>query len=489
MIQHSDFESCKQFINGRLLDGQGKKILNRNPSTEDVLSEFNGSSVDQLNEAIDAAYDSQKKWEQLAAIERARYLKKVSALIRERADKIARIITMEQGKLLRDAKVEVDFTADYVEYVAEWARRIDGEIIQSDRRNENIFLYYKPIGVVAGIVPWNYPFFVFARKMAPALLAGDTIVIKPSSETPNNAHEFSKILVDAGLPPGVVSVIFGSGREIGTNLVKNKHIDFITFTGSIEAGQEIMRNASSNVAKVSLELGGKAPAIVMDDADLEQTVNYIVNSRIVNTGQICNDVERVYVHERVKQKFEDHLAERFEGIKVGNPLEQGVDMGPLINADAQTKVESMVSKAVMEGGKLITGGKRKTVKGKGFFFEPTILTDVDQKSEIMQKEIFGPVIPIRSFRTLDEAIEMANDSEAGLTSSIYTNDINVALRAANELKFGETYINRENFEAMQGYHAGWRKSGIGGDDGKHGILEFFNTHVVYLQYDKDAGNR
>ncbi|MDA8055568.1 MAG: aldehyde dehydrogenase family protein, partial [Thermoplasmatales archaeon] len=267
-----DFESCELLINGKLVEGTGKEIINRNPATEEILSEFNGATNEQLREAIDLAYESQKKWEKLAAIERARYLKKVSSLIRERGDKIARIITMEQGKLLRDAKVEVDFTADYIDYVAEWARRIDGEIIQSDRRNENIFLYYKPIGVVAGIVPWNYPFFVFARKMAPALLAGDTIVIKPSSETPNNAHEFSKILVDAGLPPGIVSVIFGSGRDVGANLVKNKHIDFVTFTGSIEAGQEIMRNASSNVAKVSLELGGKAPAIVMDDANLEQTV-------------------------------------------------------------------------------------------------------------------------------------------------------------------------------------------------------------------------
>ncbi len=487
MIQHSDFESCKLLIDGKFVEGEGKKIVNRDPSTEEVLSEFNSSSLYQLNEAIEAAYDSQKKWEGLAAIERAKYLKKISSLIRQRRDKIARIIAMEQGKLLRDAEVEVDFTADYVEYVAEWARRIDGEIIQSDRRNENIFLYYKPIGVVAGIIPWNYPFFVFARKMAPALLAGDTIVIKTSSETPNNAYEFSKILVEAGLPPGIVSVIFGSGREIGANLVKNKRIDFVTFTGSIEAGQEIMRNATYNVAKVSLELGGKAPAIVMDDANFEQTVNYIVNSRIVNTGQICNDVERVYVHEKIEKKFEDYLAERFKAIKVGIPLDQGIDMGPLINAEAQTKVETMVSRAVKEGGKLIVGGNKKTIGGRGFFFEPTIIADVDQKSEIMQKEIFGPVIPIRSFRSLDEAIEMANDSEAGLTSSIYTNDINVALRAANELKYGETYINRENFEAMQGYHSGWRKSGIGGDDGKHGILEFFNTHVVYLQYDKEAG--
>ncbi|MEM3290224.1 MAG: aldehyde dehydrogenase [Candidatus Micrarchaeaceae archaeon] len=483
-----NFENCKLLINGMLVDGNGKKIVNRNPATEEELSAFNGATVEQLNEAIDAAHDSQKKWAELAAIERARYLKKISALIRNKSDKLAEIITMEQGKLLKDAKVEVDFTADYIEYVAEWARRIDGEIIQSDRRNENIFLYYQPIGVVAGIVPWNYPFFVFARKMAPALLAGDTIVIKPSSETPNNAYEFSKILIEAGLPNGVVNVIFGSGKEIGASLVKNKYIDFITFTGSTEAGQEIMKNASQNVAKVSLELGGKAPAIVMDDADLEQSVRYIVNSRIVNTGQICNDVERVYVHEKIQDKFENLLKRQFEGIKIGNPMDSDVDMGPLINQDASIKVESMVSNAIKEGGKIITGGNKKKVNGKGYFFEPTIISNVDQKSEIMQKEIFGPVIPLKSFKTLSEAIDMANDSEYGLTSSIYTKDLNVALRAANELKFGETYVNRENFEAMQGFHSGWRKSGIGGDDGKHGILEFFNTHIVYIQYDREAGN-
>ena len=485
----SDFENCKLLLNGELVEGDGKTIVNRNPATEEELSTFNGSSLEQLNEAIDYAFESQGKWERLAAVERARYLKKISSLIRNKADNLARIIAMEQGKLLRDAKIEVDFTADYIEYVAEWARRIDGEIIQSDRRNENILLYYRPIGVVAGIVPWNYPFFVFARKMAPALLAGDSIVIKPSSETPNNAYEFSKILIEAELPKGIVNVIYGSGREIGSNLVKNRHIDFVTFTGSIAAGQEIMRNAAQNVAKVSLELGGKAPAIVMDDADLQQSVKYIVNSRIVNTGQICNDVERVYVHEKVKEKFEDLLTEHFRGVKIGDPMNNNVDMGPLINSDAVNKVESMVLNAVKEGGKLLYGGSREKINGKGYFFEPTIITDTEQKSEIMQKEIFGPVIPIRSFRTLDEAIDLANDSEAGLTSSIYSRNLDVILRAANELKFGETYVNRENFEEMQGYNSGWRRSGIGGDDGKHGILEFFNTQVVYLQYDRDAGNK
>lgn len=487
-MQQSDFESCKQLINGKLVEGLGKKILNRSPSTEETLSEFNGANLDQLNEAIDAAYDSQRKWEQLAAIERAAYLRKMSGLIRQRGDKLSRIIATEQGKLLRDATVEVNFTADYLDYVAEWARRVDGEIIQSDRRNENIFLYYKALGVVAGIVPWNYPFFVFARKMAPALLAGDTVILKPSSETTNNAHEFGKIITESGLPDGVANVIFGSGREIGSNLVKNKHIDFVTFTGSIEAGQEIMRNAAANIAKVSLELGGKAPAIVMDDADLEQAVTHVVNSRIVNTGQICNDVERVYVHEKIKDKFENVLKQRFENIKIGNPMDEKVDMGPLINEDASKRVQLMVSNAVKDGGRLLTGGSATKVNEKGYFFQPTVITDVEQKSEIMQTEIFGPVIPIKSFKTLNEAIDMANDSEAGLTSSIYTKNIDVALRAANEIKFGETYINRENFEAMQGYHSGWRKSGIGGDDGKHGILEFFNTHVVYLQYDKEAGN-
>lgn len=280
-----------------------------------------------------------------------------------------------------------------------------------------------------------------------------------------------------------MNVITGKGSVVGNSLVTSDKIGLISVTGSTEAGSQIMGSAAKNITKLSLELGGKAPAIVMNDADLENTVNWVKMSRIVNSGQVCNCAERVYVQEDMADKFINKISKAMSDLKVGNPLKDlSVDMGPLISRDAQERVASMIEEAVSSGGKVRTGGKEIKIEGKGFFVQPTVISEVPQSSEIMQREIFGPVLPIATFSTLDEAIEMANDSSYGLTSSIYTQNVDTAMRAVNELKYGETYVNRENGEAMQGFHSGWRKSGLGGDDGKHGLYEFMNTHVVYVQY-------
>mgnify|MGYP001626380940 CR=1 FL=1 len=475
-------EIRKQFINGEFVEGQGKAFENLNPATEEVISVYSSASVEQVNEAVDVAEEAQKKWAKLPAIERASYVRKVAAEVRKRREELARTISREEGKILKEALGEVDGSAEYADYMAEWARRIEGEIVESDRPNENIFLYREPVGVVAGIIPWNYPLFVFMRKFAPALVAGDTVVIKPSSETPDIIYEMARIISDVGVPKGVANVVFGPGGVVGNALASNRKVGFVSFTGSVETGQEIMRVASANVTKVSLELGGKAPAIVMDDADVEKTLGYVVASRILNSGQVCNAAERLYVQEGIADKFVKALADRFSSLKVGDPFAQGTDMGPLVSASQREKVEGMVKRAIEEGGKVITGGKRAG-SGKGYFYEPTLITDVDQGSELMRKEVFGPVLPVKTFKTLDEAIDYANDCDYGLTSSIYTQNLDAAMRAANELRFGETYVNREHWEAIQGFHAGWRRSGIGGDDGKHGFEEFFNTHIVYVQYD------
>jgi len=463
------------------VEGEGPTFQNLNPSTEEVISVYSSASVEQVNEAVDAAEEAQKKWATLPAVERAGYVKRVAAEIRKRRQELAEIISREEGKILKEALGEVDGSAEYADYMAEWARRIEGEIVESDRPNENIFLYREPIGVVAGIIPWNYPLFVFMRKFAPALVAGDTVVIKPSSETPDIIYEMAKAIADAGIPKGVANVVFGSGGVVGNALASNKKVGFISFTGSVETGQEIMKVASANVTKVSLELGGKAPAIVMDDADLGKTLDYVVASRILNSGQVCNAAERLYVQEGIADKFVKAIQERFSSLVVGDPFAAGTDMGPLVSASQREKVEGMVERAVKAGAKVLTGGER--LKGKGYYYPPTLLTEVSQDSEIMRKEVFGPVLPVKTFKDLDEAIAYANDCDYGLTSSIYTQNLDVAMRAANELKFGETYVNREHWEAIQGFHAGWRRSGIGGDDGKHGFEEFFNTHIVYVQYD------
>jgi len=463
------------------VEGEGPTFQNLNPSTEEVISVYSSASAEQVNEAVDAAEEAQKKWARLPAVERAGYVKRVAAEIRKRRQELAETISREEGKILKEALGEVDGSAEYADYMAEWARRIEGEIVESDRPNENIFLYREPIGVVAGIIPWNYPLFVFMRKFAPALVAGDTVVIKPSSETPDIIYEMAKAIADAGIPKGVANVVFGSGGVVGNALASNKKVGFISFTGSVETGQEIMKVASANVTKVSLELGGKAPAIVMDDADLGKTLDYVVASRILNSGQVCNAAERLYVQEGIADEFVKAIQERFSSLVVGDPFAAGTDMGPLVSASQREKVEGMVERAVKAGARVLTGGER--LKGKGYYYPPTLLTEVSQDSEIMRKEVFGPVLPVKTFKDLDEAIAYANDCDYGLTSSIYTQNLDVAMRAANELKFGETYVNREHWEAIQGFHAGWRRSGIGGDDGKHGFEEFFNTHIVYVQYD------
>ncbi|PAF51405.1 aldehyde dehydrogenase [Helicobacter sp. 13S00401-1] len=473
----------QMYIDGAFVSSKNDKTIEViNPATKQVISHIPAASEHEVEEAIASSKKAQKAWEALPAIERASYLKKIANEIRENAEMLAQVITEEQGKIISLARVEVNFTADYLDYMAGWARRYEGEILQSDRPNENIFIFRQAIGVTSGILPWNFPFFLIVRKLAPALVTGNTIVIKASSETPNNAFEFAKLAHKVGLPKGVFNLVSGSGSTVGNILAGHKDIGMVSFTGSVETGVKIMEAASKNIVKVNLELGGKAPAIVCKDANLDATVEYIKNSRVINTGQVCNCAERVYVQKDVVDAFTKKMVEAMKHVKYGNPTDEKVDMGPLIDEKAVKNIDGMVERAKKSGAKVLTGGHVGSNKD-GFYYEPTVVTDLNQKSELIQEEIFGPVLPIVTFDTLDEAIEMANDSEYGLTSSIYTQNLDIAMRACREIKFGETYINRENFEAMQGFHAGFRKSGIGGADGKHGLEEYLATHVVYLQYD------
>ena len=471
----------QHFINGVFVPNHSDKWIEViNPATEALLSRIPQGTRQDAADAIAAADAAQPGWEALPAVERGSWLRKIATAIRQREPKLSATIVAEGGKTQGLAKTEVLFTADYLDYMSEWARRYEGEIVNSDRPNENIFVFKKAIGVTTGILPWNFPFFLIARKAAPALITGNTIAIKPSELTPNNAALFAQIVADIGLPKGVFNVVYGYGPEIGQELAGNEKVGLVSLTGSVNAGIAAMEAAAKNVTKVSLELGGKAPAIVMDDADLDLAVKAIVSSRVINTGQVCNCAERVYVQEGIYDRFISALTEAMQHVTFGNPAEKNdIDMGPLITAAALARVEQKVARAVEEGGRVVLGGKR--AGREGFYFEPTIITGVRQEMEIMREEIFGPVLPVMTFKTLEEAIALANDCEYGLTSSIYTQNLTTTMTALRQLKFGETYVNRENFEAMQGVHAGWRKSGIGGADGRHGLEEYLQTHVVYLQ--------
>ncbi len=481
-VQGKDMQNYDNFINGRFTPSSGsERILVNNPSDGKPICTVPDSTAADVDAALAAASAAQKDWSKRPAVQRAQALRAVAARIREQVEPLARIITEEQGKILDLARVEVAFTADYLDYMAEWARRIEGEILESDRPGETIFLFRQPIGVIGGILPWNFPFFLIARKAAPALVTGNTIVIKPSEETPHNAVKFCELVAQTDLPPGVINVVHGRGATAGKALASSPRVGMISFTGSVETGSAIMAAAAANITKVNLELGGKAPAIVMADADLGLAIKAIKSSRVINSGQVCNCAERVYVQASVADEFIAKLTSAMKSTRLGNPLtDSSVEYGPLINEAGYKKVDALVQKAVAAGASLLTGGRRAPIEG-GFYYEPTVLAGCKQEMDVVRREVFGPVVPVVRFEDLDEAIALANDSDYGLTSSIYTRDLNVALRACQEIRFGETYINRENFEAMQGFHAGWRKSGIGGADGKHGLYEFTQTHVVYMQ--------
>lgn len=474
----------KIYINGEYKESTGTEWIDIiNPSTEEIISQTPKGTKEDVDRAVEAAFQAQKAWELTPNIERGKIVRKLGDKIAEKRDTFIDLLQEEQGKSYELASGEVDLAIDYFHYMSEWARRIEGEILPSDRPNENIFIYKKPIGVVAGIIPWNFPVFILARKVATALVTGCTIVIKPSQQTPNTAMEFTKIIhaMDE-VPAGVYNVVTGTGSEIGNALASHEKVQLVTLTGSVPAGTKVMEAAAKNITKVNLELGGKAPAIVTQNADLDLAAEAIATSRLANNGQACTNAERVYVHDSVADEFTNKIISVFESKVMGDPRQnKEADMGPLVSQERLDTVDDMVKQAVTEGATVAIGGARDSSRS-GFFYKPTILTNVEHDSAIIRDEIFGPVLPITTYSTLEEAIEKANDTEFGLSSSIYTDDINEAMQVINELKFGETYVNRENFEAIQGYHAGMRKSGLGGADGKHGMEDFLVTQVIYMQY-------
>ncbi len=472
----------RMYINGLFTESASHKSMDViNPATETLFAKVPEGTAEDVDLAVEAAGKAQGKWAGLPVVQRAEYLQRLAGKLRENADDLGRIITGEQGKPISVAMGEASWGADLMEYHAGWARRIEGEIIQSDSTDENILLYRVPIGVVSCILPWNFPLYVLIRKLSPALITGNTVVLKPSSETPCSSLAFAGLLDEINLPPGVVNIVTGRGSVVGRRMASHPGVGLVTATGSTGAGKDIMRACAGNITRVSLELGGKAPAVVMDDADLELAVSCIKNGRISNAGQVCNCVERVYVQQRIAGPFIDRITRAMAGVAMGKG-EDDPEMGPLVSRAALEGVHAMVRRALADGAVLRCGGRPSGRFEKGYFYEPTVLINCRQDMEIVQEEIFGPVLPIMSFETADEAITLANDCRYGLTATLYTSSYRTALRFANEMESGELYINRQQGEAYQGFHAGWKHSGIGGDDGKHGLDAYLRTRVVYMKY-------
>jgi lactaldehyde dehydrogenase/glycolaldehyde dehydrogenase len=469
------------YVDGEWREASGDdSIPVTNPATEGQIADVRNASEQDVAAAIEAADAAQREWDKTPARERGALLRDISDLMLEHVDELAELVTTEQGKPLDHARGEVEDAADLVQYMAEWDRRIEGDILPGDQRDESVHLVRRPHGVVAGIVPWNYPIAVFVRKLAPALVTGNTMVGKPSEQTPLATIRLVELIDERiDLPDGVLNLVTGAGA-VGQRLVTADAVDMVSMTGHVETGKAIMRDAADDLTKVSLELGGKAPAIVWKDADVDAAVEKVLAARTANSGQVCTCAERVYVHSDVAEEFTEKYADAATSLEVGDPMDSP-DMGPLVSADQLAKSETAVERAREEGGQVVAGGQ--SIDGAGYWYEPTLVTGVDRDASIMQEEVFGPVLPVMAVDDAETALELANDSKYGLSSYVYTDDYRTAMRFAEELAFGETYINRSIGELWQGHHIGWNESGMGGEDGKYGMRKYTQLKTVYHNYE------
>ena len=465
----------KCYIDGQWVGGKSD-IDVTNPVDDSVIGSVPKLGSAETRTAIEAAQRAQKEWAKKPAKERAGILRKWFNLMMENQEDLAQIMTAEQGKPLAESRGEVAYGASFIEFFAEEAKRIYGETIPSPWPNGRMIVIKQPVGVVAAITPWNFPNAMITRKAGPALAAGCTFVCKPATETPLSALALAELAGRAGIPPGVFSVITGSSRDIGAEMTSNPIVRALTFTGSTEVGRVLMAQCAPTIKKVGLELGGNAPFIVFDDADLDAAVQGAMMSKYRNAGQTCVCANRLLVQESVYDKFADKLAEAVKKLKVGDGVEAGVTTGPLINRAAVAKVQEHIDDAVKKGGKVVIGGKALG----GNFFEPTLIRDVTSDMAVAREETFGPVAPLFRFKTEEEAIAMANDTEFGLACYFYTRDIGRVWRVAEGLEYGMVGINEGIISTAEAPFGGVKESGLGREGSHHGVEEYLEIKYMLM---------
>ncbi|MBU4138501.1 MAG: aldehyde dehydrogenase family protein [Euryarchaeota archaeon] len=477
-------QEYKLFINGEWVDsGTGETFDDVNPATLEPIAKLQKASIDDVSRAVESAENAFDSWSSTPAPLRGKILFRAARMLEERKEELSRLMTQEMGKVLKEARGDVQEAIDMTWYAAGEGRRLLGETTPSELPDKFCMTIRRPIGVVGLITPWNFPLAIPSWKIMPALICGNTIVFKPASDTPLLSIELVKILNEAGLPKGVLNLVMGEGSTVGAAIVHHKNIRAISFTGSVEAGKWVMSEAGKDMKRVSLELGGKNPIIVMDDADLELAIDGVLWGAFGTTGQRCTAASRVIVHEKILPAFQKRLIERTKKLKLGNGLDESTDVGPVINNSQLQKIAKYVDIGKKEGAKLALGGK--TAKPlPGYFFEPTIFSDVSPDMRIAQEEIFGPVLSIISTCCFDEAIDIANSVEYGLSSSIYTENIKNAFRAIEKLETGITYINAPTIGAEIHLPFGGTKSTGNGtrEAGTTAIEEFSEIKAVYFDY-------
>ena len=469
------------FINNEFIESQSNETMDViNPATGEKFDTITFATKEEVNNAIEKSKHAQREWERVPQPTRAEHVKLLIPLLEQNRDEIAQLYVKEQGKTLAEAYGEIDKSIAFIDYMTSLSMSNKGEVLQNSVENEIIQITKKPIGVTAGIVPWNAPIMVLMRKVIPAVVTGCSVVIKPSEETTLLTLKLAELFRASTIPAGLIQIVPGTGETVGTQLATHKDIQLISLTGSMRAGKSVYEHAAQTVKKVNLELGGNAPVIVTPHADIDKAVDYIVTARINNAGQVCTCPERIFVHEDVHDEFIEKVSNKMSQLTVGDPLDENSDYGAIINQTQLNSIHEKVETAVTNGAKLVLGGQK--LQRDGFFYEPTVLDHVNPEDSVFKEEIFGPVLAVTTYNDFDQVIDDANDTNAGLSSYIFSENFKEVMTASERLKFGEVYANCEAEEVVNGYHAGWRESGLGGADGIHGFEEYYNTTVSYLRY-------
>ncbi|KOO37122.1 NAD-dependent succinate-semialdehyde dehydrogenase [Priestia koreensis] len=468
----------KMLINGEWISTE-KTMDVTNPATEEKIGSIPNGGAKEAQMAVDAASEAFTTWSKRTAEDRGRLLMKWFQLIEENIDELAEIMTTEQGKSLKEARGEIAYSNSFISWFAEEGKRIYGETIPASSPNKRLFVQKQPIGVVAAITPWNFPAAMITRKLAPALAAGCTVVLKPSEETPFTALRLAQLAEEAGIPKGVVNVVTGEAAPISEVWQNDGRVRKLTFTGSTRVGKILMSGASETVKKLSLELGGHAPLIITKRADMEKAVEQAVASKFRNGGQTCVCTNRIFVEESVAEEFTTKFTAKVAELRVGNGLDESTDIGPLINKSAVDKVKAQIEDAVQKGGEILTGGHALTDQ-KGFFIEPTVIKNATDDMLCMYEETFGPLAPITTFTDVDDAIRRANNSPYGLAAYVFTEDIKEAIHIVEALEYGIIGLNDGGPSAAQAPFGGFKESGLGREGSRHGIEDFLEMKYISL---------
>jgi len=467
------------YINGDWVGSELEKLTVKNPATGEIVGTVPKAGEKETRLAIESANQAFCAWSQTTAYERSLYLERLYELMKAKKDELSRMITLEMGKPINEAKGEVEYGASFLKWFAEEGKRLYGRTIPSHIENKRMLVIKQPVGVVGAITPWNFPVAMITRKLGPALAAGCTIVIKPAEETPLSAVMLAELCNEAGLPKGVVNIVTGEPAPIGEEMLTNPLVKKITFTGSTEVGKMLLEKGAKQVKKMSMELGGHAPVLVLNDADLDKAVKGAMLSKFRNGGQTCICANRIYVEEGIHDEFVKRFSMAAAQLKVGNGLEEDVQIGPIINESGYEKIERHVKNAIDNGAKCVVGG-RAEIKNGAYFYYPTILTDVQPDMLIMNEETFGPVVPIQKVKSAEEAVKLANQTSYGLAAYVYTENYAKGIRISEELQFGIVGWNDPVPSAAQSPFGGVKESGLGREGGTEGIEAYVETKYISI---------